>query len=61
MTDPLRQPRGLFNLFDDCWILDGARTPMVDYCGAFGSLSPTDLGIHAARWLAPRKPVVSES
>lgn len=49
MTDPLRQPRGLFNGFDDCWILDGARTPMVDYCGAFAELSPTDLGIHAAR------------
>lgn len=40
---------GLFNAFDDCWILDGARTPMVDYCGAFGGISPTDLGIHAAR------------
>ncbi|MDW8337009.1 MAG: thiolase family protein [Tepidimonas sp.] len=49
MSDPIRHPRGLFNLFDDCWILDGARTPMVDYCGAFAELSPTDLGIHAAR------------
>jgi acetyl-CoA C-acetyltransferase len=40
---------GLYNAFDDCWILDGARTPMVDYCGAFSGVSPTDLGIHAAR------------
>ncbi|MCX7815109.1 MAG: thiolase family protein [Tepidimonas ignava] len=49
MTDPLRNPRGLFNAMDGCWILDGARTPMVDYCGALGGVSPTDLGIHAAR------------
>ncbi|OBS31395.1 Beta-ketoadipyl-CoA thiolase [Tepidimonas fonticaldi] len=61
MSDPLRQPRGLFNLFDDCWILDGARTPMVDYCGAFGSLSPTDLGIHAARAALQRAAVAPEA
>jgi acetyl-CoA C-acetyltransferase len=41
--------RGFFNAFDDVWMLDGVRTPMVDYCGALGHLSPTDLGIKAAR------------
>ena len=41
--------RGFFNAFEDVVILDGARTPMVDYCGALGHLSPTDLGIKAAR------------
>ncbi len=35
--------------FDDIWIVDGARTPFVDYCGAFGDLTPTDMGIKAAR------------
>ena len=38
-----------FNAFADVVILDGVRTPMVDYCGALGHLSPTDLGIKAAR------------
>ncbi|MCX8006292.1 MAG: thiolase family protein, partial [Burkholderiaceae bacterium] len=61
MSDPLRQPRGLFHLFDDCWILDGARTPMVDYCGAFGGLSPTDLGIHAARAALQRADVAPDA
>ena len=39
----------MFTAFKDTWLLDGLRTPMVDYCGAFGGLSPTDLGIKAAR------------
>jgi acetyl-CoA C-acetyltransferase len=41
--------KGFFNAFADVVILDGVRTPMVDYCGALGHLSPTDLGIKAAR------------
>jgi acetyl-CoA C-acetyltransferase len=41
--------KGFFNAFQDIWILDGVRTPMVDYCGALGHISPTDLGIKAAR------------
>jgi acetyl-CoA C-acetyltransferase len=40
---------GFFNAFHDVWMLDGVRTPMVDYCGALGHISPTDLGIKAAR------------
>lgn len=40
---------GFFTAFDDIWMLDGVRTPMVDYCGALGHVSPTDLGIKAAR------------
>ena len=35
--------------FDDHWLLDGARTPLVDYCGALAEVSPIDLGIKAAR------------
>ena len=41
--------RGFFNAFQDVWMLDGVRTPRVDYCGALGHISPTDLGIKAAR------------
>ena len=41
--------RGFISEFKDVWLLDGMRTPMVDYCGALGHVSPTDLGIKAAR------------
>lgn len=43
------QPKGFFSSFQDVWMLAGIRTPMVDYCGALGHVSPTDLGIKAAR------------
>ena len=51
---------GLFNAFQDIWILDGLRTPMVDYCGALGHISPTDLGIKAARAVLQRSGVAGE-
>jgi len=35
--------------YDDVWLLDGIRTPFVDYNTALGLVSPTDLGIKAAR------------
>lgn len=41
--------KGFVSKFKDVWILGGMRTPMVDYCGALGNVSPTDLGIKAAR------------
>lgn len=31
------------------WIIDGVRTPMVDYCGALGGVTPTDMGILVGR------------
>ena len=40
---------GFFNAFEDVWMHEGVRTPMVDYCGALGHVSPTDMGIKAAR------------
>jgi acetyl-CoA C-acetyltransferase len=52
--------RGLFNRFDDTWILDGVRTPMVDYCGAFANVSPTDLGIKVAREVLRRTCIATE-
>ena len=39
----------LVERFADAFILAGARTPFVDYHGALGLVSATDLGIHAAR------------
>ncbi len=41
--------KGFFNAFADVWMHAGVRTPMVDNCGALGHISPTDLGIKAAR------------
>ncbi|WP_137895953.1 thiolase family protein [Ramlibacter sp. 2FC] len=52
--------KGFFSGFDDCWMLDGVRTPMVDYCGALGHISPTDLGIKAARAALSRAGVPGE-
>ncbi|MDZ4162593.1 MAG: thiolase family protein, partial [Burkholderiales bacterium] len=46
--------KGFFNAFNDVWMLDGVRTPMVDYCGAFSQLSPTDMGIKVAREILKR-------
>lgn len=46
--------RGLFQSFSDTWILDGVRTPMVDYCGAFAEANPIDLGIKVAREILQR-------
>jgi acetyl-CoA C-acetyltransferase len=46
--------KGLFQRFEDTFILDGVRTPMVDYLGAFADANPTDLGIKAARAVLAR-------
>ena len=34
--------------WQDVWLLDGVRTPFVDYNGALAQISPIDLGIKAA-------------
>ena len=41
--------KALTAIFADAWLIDGVRTPFVDYNGAFALVSPTDLGIKAAR------------
>ena len=48
---------GFFRSYEDLWLLDGLRTPMADYCGAFTHVSPTDLGIKAARAVLRRSGV----
>jgi len=40
---------GLFSAYSDTWLLDGVRTPFVDYNAALGLVSPIDLGIKVAR------------
>jgi len=51
--------KGLFQSFDDVWLLDGLRTPMVDYCGAFADANPIDLGIKAALAVLARSGVAA--
>jgi acetyl-CoA C-acetyltransferase len=43
------QPKALLSRYDDVFLLDGVRTPFVEYNTALGLVSPTDLGIKAAR------------
>jgi acetyl-CoA C-acetyltransferase len=57
---PTPRSKGFFSAFNDVWLLDGVRTPMVDYCGALGDVSPTDLGIKAAREALVRAGVSGE-
>src|SRR5947209_13851895 len=45
---------GLTASWSDIWLLDGVRTPFADYNGALAQVSPTDLGIKAARELFTR-------
>ncbi|KQY97456.1 acetyl-CoA acetyltransferase [Pseudolabrys sp. Root1462] len=40
---------GIGATFEDAWLIDGVRTPFVDYNGALAPVSPIDLGIKAAR------------
>jgi acetyl-CoA C-acetyltransferase len=49
--------RGVGAAWRDAWLLDGVRTPFVDYNGALAQVSPTDLGIKAARAVLARAAV----
>jgi acetyl-CoA C-acetyltransferase len=48
---------GLSATFSDAWLIDGVRTPFADYNGALSNVSPTDLGIKAAREVFARSGV----
>jgi acetyl-CoA C-acetyltransferase len=43
--------------YDDVWLVAGRRTPFADYMSALRDISPTDLGIHAARAVFERSGV----
>jgi acetyl-CoA C-acetyltransferase len=48
---------GLTASWSDVCLLDGVRTPFADYNGALAAVSPTDLGIKAAREVFARSGV----
>lgn len=41
--------KGVGILYDDIYLINGARTPFGKLCGTLGKVSPTDLGIYASR------------
>ncbi|MGA7292893.1 MAG: thiolase family protein [Terriglobales bacterium] len=41
--------KALLSAYDNVFLLDGVRTPFIEYNTALGLVSPTDLGIKAAR------------
>ena len=51
---------GLAASWTDVWLLDGVRTPFADYNGALAAVSPTDLGIKAAREVFARAGVTPQ-
>jgi acetyl-CoA C-acetyltransferase len=53
--------KGMYSSFKDVWMLDGVRTPMPDYCTSFADVSPTDLGIKAARAILQRTGISASS
>src|SRR5437879_12126116 len=56
MTMAEKRP-GLSARWSDVWLLDGVRTPFADYNGALAAVSPTDLGMKAAREVFARSGV----
>jgi acetyl-CoA C-acetyltransferase len=49
--------KALLSSYDDVFLLDGVRTPFVEYNTGLGLVSPTDLGIKAAREVFQRSSV----
>jgi acetyl-CoA C-acetyltransferase len=48
------EEHALTTKYEDIWLIDGLRTPFADYMSVLSDVSPTDLGIHAARALFER-------
>ncbi|MFZ0286647.1 MAG: thiolase family protein [Terriglobales bacterium] len=53
--------KGLLSQYDDVWLVDGVRTPFVDYNTVLGLVSPIDLGIKVAREVFRRSGVSPEA
>lgn len=49
----------LATAYDDIWLVAGCRTPFADYNGVLRDVSPTDLGIYAARALFERSGIAA--
>jgi acetyl-CoA C-acetyltransferase len=41
--------KGAGILYDDIWLVNGARTAFGKFCGSLANVSPTDLGIYASK------------
>ena len=41
--------KGIGIIYDDIYLVNGKRTPFGKLCGTLGAVSPTDLGIYAAK------------
>lgn len=41
--------KGIAAVYQDVFLVNGARTPFGKLCGTLGNISPTDLGIYASR------------
>ncbi len=41
--------KGIGIVYDDIYLVNGARTPFGKLCGTLGAVSPTDLGIYATK------------
>jgi acetyl-CoA C-acetyltransferase len=52
---------GLASLFDDAYLVEGARTPFVDYNGALSLVSPIDLAIKAGREALKRAEIAANN
>jgi acetyl-CoA C-acetyltransferase len=50
----MAKPAGITASWTDVVLLDGVRTPFVDFNGAFGTVSPIDLGIKAGKAVLAR-------
>jgi acetyl-CoA C-acetyltransferase len=57
---PKDHAAGIGAAWEDAWLLDGVRTPFADLSGPFADISPTDLGIKAARAALARAAVAPE-
>src|SRR3990172_10400174 len=41
--------KGIGITYDDIYLVNGKRTPFGKLCGTLGAISPTDLGVYAAK------------
>ncbi|MGL4291473.1 MAG: thiolase family protein [Phreatobacter sp.] len=53
-------PKPLISTWSDVVLVDGLRTPFVDYNAAFGLVSPIDLGIKAGREVLKRTGIAAD-
>src|SRR5262245_18414940 len=55
-----KMSRAITASWQDVWLLDGVRTPFIDYNGALAQISPIDHGIKAAREVFARAGVSAQ-